>query len=1047
MLESLTKSLNDLQIPIDNFRNRIDELNRKINELEVDKLKFSEQYGIGKGSEVIAKQIEGLKKLYETALEARDTVTIQNLKIEIESMETDLVHANIFEGMISDLKKRMDEITFNYNEEFAVAAEKIEDFRSREEEYISNYIIFLKRKVANGILTEVEAQKEIGKLYELLMENNLKLKDFGKYWESLVGKLRQDKDILELEHSEKEKELRLENEIFSKNFVEGLEGFVSLSEEKLEKEIKHLKEMEKKLSSIPEFSEENSDEIRKIDEEATKEKRKQLEIEIEETKEKIKGNAAALKAQKNFLELSRAMASLDFGKSLNESIFKTIESRVIEANSTNEIFSGIASDLSREMDKELEKFGGIVTEEDIKRLRDEIIERQIKNYEEIGKVQEAEILQRIKFNNSLEDMNGRLEKIGNIFSQLASITGSKSLSELGNIINSIKGLGSAYKELNITSMGGLKEFGKSLFKGGFTWKNFDNWLKVGNIATAGFGVVTSILNYGKNAKKAAEQANEQRRQQAESEYNQKINNNRQLVEAIESLTESIQDMSIKLIQNIAENTSDKNIHRQMKYYKELIETTTESYNDKIIASGHTSSRKRKGFRKVTNVYYQTMEKDFSEIFGQLWDDYQKDSESLQRFYDNYVSLFNVDELRRAMGSHTLDKHNMEDVKRNFLNFIRSVREMEDYLLSLDKNGILESFEGVSVTDIFERRKEYEGQLSNIYKSMGRDPEEYRSEIIQKVNELIQGDKVVITAFEQVRSTTVEQLAQGNKAIKGLAEGLEHYFNNLKTNLSKVMYDGYFQNFEEQYNRRFENIANKLADFRLQGGKDIKRFAQENLSFEDLFLQLRSVENINNDMEQIIKSLRQQARNAGLSEDVINSMFPDEKMQEKISRIESALRTAMERALDTSSYNQFTMSLGESIYENVKEGLVTAFIESSKYQQLMEKYFITDEYKSLIDKADSFEEAYKIIKAKQEEAENRLKAQGLDFRSTNAATGEYLGGLMTQEDVARSRISQEAMSLNFNFNLENKGFIQVDDMLSYIKKEVKEFLYKSKKEEV
>ena len=124
-------------------------------------------------------------------------------------------------------------------------------------------------------------------------------------------------------------------------------------------------------------------------------------------------------------------------------------------------------------------------------------------------------------------------------------------------------------------------------------------------------------------------------------------------------------------------------------------------------------------------------------------------------------------------------------------------------------------------------------------------------------------------------------------------------------------------------------------------------------------------NINNDMKEVIQQLRQQARNAGLGEDIINSMFPEEKISEKANKIESALKAAMEKALDTSSYNQFTMSLGESIYQNVKDGLVEAFVQSSKHKQLMEKYFIDEEYKSLIDRAETFTDAYDIIIKRQD----------------------------------------------------------------------------------
>ena len=52
-------------------------------------------------------------------------------------------------------------------------------------------------------------------------------------------------------------------------------------------------------------------------------------------------------------------------------------------------------------------------------------------------------------------------------------------------------------------------------------------------------------------------------------------------------------------------------------------------------------------------------------------------------------------------------------------------------------------------------------------------------------------------------------------------------------------------------------------------------------------------------------------------------------------------------------------------------------------------------------------------------------------------------MKTQEDYARTRIANEQASFNFNFNLENKGFLAVDELMTFIKKEVKQFLHKSK----
>ena len=1023
-IESLTKSLKELQEPINNFRHQIEELNRQINEIEVEKAWLSSDYGTGKVSESFSKELEGLKKQYETALEARDAEAVQNLKGQIEAKEFQVSQSNFIEGMLSDVKKRIDELKFRYGNENEKDLKTLVELNEESAKLYNLMLEDLKKRNANGVLTDLEHQQEIGKVFNEILESTLKLKQYEKYAGAKISKMVNDLDELEFKHKEDEETVKVKMSALNGNHLEKLDTYINIIEQQRDDYIEKLVEWHRQLN------------IKNL----TPEQRKRIEEQIQGLEEKIKGFVDIINNERLFSDLAQSMASLDFGDSLNENITKAIENKVIEVNKKNEKYLEVTGDITEILAEKVENLDRLVTAEDIEKLRNEIIDEQIKLYEEKNEAEKAEILRKIRFNNKMEELDNQLGKLGDIFSQLGAITGSKSMQSMGSLIGGIQKFGNTITESGVTSLGGFAD----LFKGKF---NVGNWLKGAGIITSGIGVAASILNFGKDAKKKAKEENEQKRQRAEQQYASDLSKSEELIKAIKDLTNSLQEAVVKIIENIAENTSDKNIQKQAKYYSDLISTTGNMYNDNIVASGHSDRRKRKRLRKVTISDYSNFNMGFEEFFGEIWHNWKRDSDSLQKFYDQYVSLFNIDELRRRMGVSVLDKHNMEQVKKNFLAFIESMRVMESYAKSLPKNGVLASFEGINVSDVFQRRKEYEDQLTNIYKSMGRNPEDYKLEIIQKVNEMIQGDRVIVTAFEQVRHTTVEELSKGNKAIDGLAKGLENYFNNLRKNLSKVMYDGYFQDFEESYTQRFENIANKLADFRLKGGHDIKKFARENLSFEDLFLRLRSVNNINNDMKEVIQQLRQQARNAGLGEDIINSMFPEEKISEKASKIESALKSAMEKALDTSSYNQFTMSLGESIYQNVKDGLVEAFVQSSKHKQLMEKYFIDEEYKSLIDRAETFKEAYDIIKKRQDLVENRLKAEGLDFRGTDAKTGEYLGGMKTQEDYARTRIANEQASFNFNFNLENKGFLAVDELMTFIKKEVKQFLHKSKKEEV
>lgn len=1022
-VESLEKSLKDLQTPIDKFKHKIDELNMSINNLEVKKLAFAAQYGNAKNSDVLTKELEGLKKLQQTAIEASDSSTTADLKLKIKEKEFLIAQSKFLEDLISGFEKKTEQLKFNFRNPDETTQKAVAELHEKATEYYEALVVDTREKRENGLLTEAEAQKQLSEIFKSQIEVITKIKDYSQYVNLRIGNILQERKASDIGFKEEAEMQALKENTLGSNIIEKTQNSIKLIEQQRDKYLNDLVEFHKLLGAKS----------------LKEEDRKKIEEELNKTEVKIKEFVSVVKDNKLFSDLAQSLNSLDFGKSLNENISKVIEEQVKEANKQNGVYIDVTKDISRIVKEKVSDLGGMVKEDDIQRIRNTVIEEQIKIYTEKGEVEKAEILKRMQFNNALDNLNTQFGKLGNIFSQLGNITGSQSMNSMAGIMNSMQGFGNALKGAGI---GSLKDFGK-LFTGGF---NFSNILSGVGVITSGLGIVNSVLSFGKSAKKKAAAENEQRRQQADAKYNEDYRKNEELTKAIKDLTNSIQDMTVKVIENISKNTSDENINRQTNYYKHLIDSTGAAFNENIIASGHSNSRKRKGFRKVTNTNYGNFNTSFDEYFGSIWQNWKRDSASLQQFYDQYLQNFNLHNLRMRLGTQYLDKNNIEQVKKNFLTFIESMRTMENYAKTLPKNGLLASFEGMNVTDMFQQRKEYEEQLKNIYKTMGRDPEQYRLEIIQKVNELVKGDKIITTAFDQVRNSVIEQMAEGNKAIDGLTQGLRGYFNNISKNFSKMIYDMNIRGVEEEYNAKFKEISEKLVEMRQQGHLDIGRFVGENMDFTSLFTRLKSVDHIHGAMKTMVENLRRQARDAGLSEEMINTMFPDSKLQEKINKIQNALKTAMERALDTNSYNQFTMSLGDSIYQNVKEGLVTAFTESAKYKQLMEKYFIDNDYKRLIDQATNFKDAYELIKRKQNQVEDILKSQGLDFRGTNAVNGEYLGGMRTQESYARTRIANEQASFNFNLNIENKGFLAVNDLTDYLKKEIKKFLHKAKKEE-
>ena len=60
----------------------------------------------------------------------------------------------------------------------------------------------------------------------------------------------------------------------------------------------------------------------------------------------------------------------------------------------------------------------------------------------------------------------------------------------------------------------------------------------------------------------------------------------------------------------------------------------------------------------------------------------------------------------------------------------------------------------------------------------------------------------------------------------------------------------------------------------------------------MFNDLKNTESLGNDMKGIIDTLKQQAKSSGLSDEVINAMFPDEKINEKTDQIKNALENSL-----------------------------------------------------------------------------------------------------------------------------------------------------------
>lgn len=518
--------------------------------------------------------------------------------------------------------------------------------------------------------------------------------------------------------------------------------------------------------------------------------------------------------------------------------------------------------------------------------------------------------------------------------------------------------------------------------------------------------------------------------------------------AIRELTHKLKELSDNLVKSISVNTSNENLKYGTEANKLLIQTYANTFNPKLVATG-VNTQKALHFISWGKEKFSTS-KDFSELLEIRG----KSSKELRKIYEEKIKNLTNKDLEKFQDKEntflnsyelTIRNSNLEQIKQEFLEKIKKVENLEQEQEKFSEKAIFESFQGVSLIEKEKQKKEMVDKLKELFKDDVKLAEMI-PEFEKQVEELLKNQKYLISVFEEVRNKIIENVASGRQGLEVLGDSLLNYFNKLRINLSKVFYDLNYRTIEEKFENKFLELNKSLVDIRLNG----KSLKELNISsaFTDLFKDIKKFENLKNDVREIVETLRKQAKEQGISDSIIDKMLPLEELEDKFKEITSALNKAMKLALDTNSFNQFTMSLGDSLYNSVKESLIKAFSESETYKGLLEKYVNTDEYKAKLSKASDFKSAYEILKEQLDSAEEMLKANGLAFRETNGSTGEYLNGLVSRANSTNSSIlANQGISFNMTMNIDNHGFIAVEDLKEKFVNLIVEELTKKKQKEV
>ncbi|WP_047380482.1 hypothetical protein [Cetobacterium sp. ZWU0022] len=142
---------------------------------------------------------------------------------------------------------------------------------------------------------------------------------------------------------------------------------------------------------------------------------------------------------------------------------------------------------------------------------------------------------------------------------------------------------------------------------------------------------------------------------------------------------------------------------------------------------------------------------------------------------------------------------------------------------------------------------------------------------------------------------------------------------------------------------------------------------------------------------------------------------------------------MSQALTDKDFDSFEKSLGQSIYNSVKDSLIKAFIESETYKQYIDKYFNFEEFEKELSGVTDSKKAFEMVQEYLEQLYGKLESNGMGFDDNilaNKDDKKYLGN---------SYYTEGPSQININITQHFTGVYGEDAMYKIAKEGVKDGL--------
>lgn len=661
------------------------------------------------------------------------------------------------------------------------------------------------------------------------------------------------------------------------------------------------------------------------------------------------------------------------------------------------------TDSSKRLSKEIENTETAIQalrELDEDRYADAItnLEKQKDFYETNEKLQNEEIRKKQEYNDKLNATINALNTAANGFSQLASATGSKTIGGFANILGSAASIGSAMKD-----WGGMSSIAGMFSKAGSFSGGMASIGAAAGIAAAGIGIAATIGSLiGRSGKKKAAKIDAKNKENEEA-YKKQISALQQLTQAIQQNSERIKSFADRMLTDVAKNPTIRMIVGGERNFDLLHNSmiSGKHFAD-ITALEKGSARYRSGFRHKHKSTYTKVDISEAELLKYLgFDKTELDAftDAEMKQLDKALEKVNHETLRRATGRN-LTESSIEEWKKQVHEFTKQLEFLEKEKADLFRGSTLESFAGMEFRTEKELIKEYTEQ----FKELGLVGEKYT----ETIKEMAKNNQVLVTSMLDVRNNAIEGLATGNG---GFLTAAKSYFEKIYKNASSVAYDVAFSDIDSYMSEMFKKISDKLLDVKKSGKLDFS-----NLLSDFDFTKFKNLELSEKEIKKSLDTIKRQLLDSGVDLSIINKLLPQSDFNKRLNDLTASLSAAMSAGLESHKYESFTETLGKSLYDSTKNGLVRAFSESALYRGMIEKFIDTEDLRSKLEKAGNFKEAFNL-------AESIMKKFGYEMEANGFGGFDAISNLAKEETkLGNAYYTDKAANVNFTFNNTYNGDI-------------------------